>query len=69
MTKLQTSCTKHQGGQVLCCSLQGCRSSQRLGIHGGEDAMETRQRSGLHTLHSKGEKRGGKKTLRCLNGG
>lgn len=63
MTKLQTSCTKHQGGQVLCCSLQGCRSSQRLGIHGGEDAMETRQRSGLHTLHSKGEKRGEKKHI------
>lgn len=39
---------------MLCCSLQGRRSSQRLGVHGGEDAVEARQRPGLHALHPKG---------------
>lgn len=52
----KTCCAKNQRGQVLCCTLQGCRSSQRLGIHGGEDAVEARQRPGLHTLHPKGQK-------------
>lgn len=39
---------------MLCRSLQGRRSSQRLGVHGGEDAVEARQRPGLHALHPKG---------------
>lgn len=55
--KSKTCCAKNQCGQVLCCALQSCRSSQWLGIHGGEDAVETRQRPGLHTLHPKGQKR------------
>lgn len=55
--KCETCCAKDQRGQVLCCSLQGCRSSQRLGVHGGEDAVEARQSPGLHALHPGGKKR------------
>ena len=49
--KCETCCTKNQGREVLCCSLQGCCSSQRLSIHGGEDAVEAGQSPGLYALH------------------
>lgn len=60
--KCKTCCAKNQRGQVLRCTLQGGRSSQTLGIHGGEDAVEARQRPGMHALHPKGTKR---RTLLC----
>lgn len=47
----ETSGSEHQRGQVMCCSLQGCLSAQRLCIHGGEDAVEAGQRPGLNPLH------------------
>lgn len=49
--KSETCCTENQCRQMLRCILQCCRTSQRLGIHAWEDAMETCQSPGLHTLH------------------
>ncbi|TNN29906.1 hypothetical protein EYF80_059944 [Liparis tanakae] len=52
-----TCCSKHQRGEMLRRGLQGGRSAQSLRLHGGEDAVEARQRPGLNPLHPAEQRR------------